>query len=129
MLRGDDTYLPESFQLGEHPLSVVGMQAYSLPLCLCKWSRLVPDRVGDTNTTQVVEPPCSSQGLYVGLWQPTVLCCLCRKLGHPARVADGVGGFQINEVSNRPQGPVKVRSGKIGMRTRFSSEHRFPQRR
>ena len=36
MLRGNDTYLPKSFQSGEHTLSVVGMQAHSLPLRLRK---------------------------------------------------------------------------------------------
>src|SRR5205823_9441732 len=126
MLCRNATYRPERFQPGEYPLGVVRMQAYALPLCLRKWPRLIPDRVGDADATQIMKEACPPDGPHIDFWQATALCRLRCQVGNAARMTKRVRRFQISEISNSPQDLVQACLGDAGARTRLGGQNRLP---
>jgi hypothetical protein len=92
--------------MGEYPLGEVRVQTDALPLALRERSRLLPYPVGNPGPAEVVQEAGAPHRSYVGIGQPTPGSGRGGQLGHPARMARGVG-IQVYEIRNGAQGGLE----------------------
>src|SRR5437773_463187 len=76
---------------GEHPLSIVGMQAHLFPIALGERAGLAPDARRHAHPPDVVDQPGAAQGKLVAGGQAVVPPGLGGQRRHARRMAEQIG--------------------------------------
>src|SRR6266567_5344499 len=101
----------ECLRLVEHSLGQVGVEAYALPLAGAERAGLVPDRVRDSESTEVVDEPCASQHPHLWLRQAETCAGVRDELSNRTCVSERVRRLQVDEIGDRMQGVVELLPG------------------
>ena len=102
------------------------MQAHAFELGGAERAALVPDRVGDSQATEIVHEPRSTYEFRVIARQPVGLRGREREVRHAARMADRPGRLQVGEVGDRLESGVELRVGEHDLERRLRIDHRRP---
>jgi hypothetical protein len=102
------------------------VHSYALHLALGQRALLVPDRVGDAESPDVVEQSRSAQLDGRRLVTPGEPSGPGRERGDAARVAGRVGRLEVGEVSDRLQRRVEVDAGQRRGQGWLRGDHRLP---
>ncbi len=103
MLHRDRAQRRELVRLVEHALGQVGVEPDALPLAGAERAGLVPDRVRDAEPAEVVDEPRATKRADLAAGKAELEAGLGGQIGDRARVTEGVGRLQVDEVRDREQ--------------------------